>query len=168
MKKHDGAIAEETSTKNGGNFQEIVEIFRKGQLGRLFAGATENTLIQFFRYCFVGGAATIVDFAFHQSHAVIANGLSFVAGLLANYFLSTFWVFRSSKIKSRLAEFLAFAAIGVVGLLLTIGITKLFEITMADVTSAYQIISKVVSTAVAFLWNFFARKYLIYSKKDEA
>ena len=61
MKKHDGAIAEETSTKNGGNFQEIVEIFRKGQLGRLFAGATENTLIQFFRYCFVGGAATIVD-----------------------------------------------------------------------------------------------------------
>ena len=50
MKKHDGAIAEETSTKNGGNFQEIVEIFRKGQLGRLFAGATENTLIQFFRY----------------------------------------------------------------------------------------------------------------------
>ena len=52
--------------------------------------------------------------------------------------------------------------------LLTIGITKLFEITMADVTSAYQIISKVVSTAVAFLWNFFARKYLIYSKKDEA
>ncbi|MFR6586591.1 MAG: GtrA family protein [Ruminococcus sp.] len=177
MKKHDGAIAEETSTKNGGNFQEIVEIFRKGQLGRLFAGATENTLIQFFRYCFVGGAATIVDwglssllfyFAFHQSYAVIANGLSFVAGLLANYFLSTFWVFRSSKIKSRLAEFMAFAAIGVVGLLLTIGITKLFEITMADVTSAYQIISKVVSTAVAFLWNFFARKYLIYSKKDEA
>ena len=132
MKKHDGAIAEETSTKNGGNFQEIVEIFRKGQLGRLFAGATENTLIQFFRYCFVGGAATIVDwglssllfyFAFHQSYAVIANGLSFVAGLLANYFLSTFWVFRSSKIKSRLAEFMAFAAIGVVGLLLTIGIT---------------------------------------------
>ena len=125
----------------------------------------------------MGGAATIVDwglssllfyFAFHQSYAVIANGLSFVAGLLANYFLSTFWVFRSSKIKSRLAEFLAFAAIGVVGLLLTIGITKLFEITMADVTSAYQIISKVVSTAVAFLWNFFARKYLIYSKKDEA
>ena len=63
---------------------------------------------------------------------------------------------------------MAFAAIGVVGLLLTIGITKLFEITMADVTTAYQIISKVVSTAVAFLWNFFARKYLIYSKKDEA
>ena len=64
-------------------------------------------MIQFFRYCFVGGAATIVDwglssllfyFAFHQSYAVIANGLSFVAGLLANYFLSTFWVFRSSKI----------------------------------------------------------------------
>lgn len=85
-----------------------------------------------------------------------------------NYAMSTFWVFRTSKVKSRLAEFLAFAAIGVVGLLLAIAITKVFAWMMADVTSAYQIISKVVSTAVAFLWNFFARKYLIYNKKYES
>lgn len=154
--------------------QELLEIFKKRKFGRLFAGATNNTLIQFFRYCFVGGAATVVDWglssllfyaAFGQQYAVLANGLSFVAGLLANYFLSTFWVFRSAEIKSRFAEFMGFAAIGVVGLLLTLGITKLFEISMSDVTSAYQIISKIVSTAVAFLWNFFARKYLIYNKK---
>ena len=53
----------------------------------------------------------------------------------------------------------------VVGLLLTIGITKGFAWALADVTSLYQIISKVVSTAVAFFWNFFARKYLLYTKK---
>lgn len=160
----------------GENIQEIRYIFQKHQFGRLFAGTTENTLIQFFRYCFVGGAATVVDWGlssllfftlFHQSYAVLANGLSFVAGLLVNYFLSTFWVFRNSKMQSRFMEFLAFAAVGVVGLLLTVGITKLFEVTMADVTSAYQIISKVVSTAVAFLWNFFARKYLIFNRKSE-
>ena len=160
----------------GENMQELLEIFKKRQFRKLFAGATNNTLIQFFRYCFVGGAATIVDwglssllfyFAFGQQYAVLANGLSFVAGLLTNYFLSTFWVFRSAKIKSRLTEFLGFAVIGVVGLLLTLGITKLFEIGMADITSAYQIISKIVSTAVAFLWNFFARKYLLYNKKED-
>ncbi|MFR4394052.1 MAG: GtrA family protein [Ruminococcus callidus] len=127
-----------------------------------------------FRYCFVGGAATVIDWCFCTT---VFPGVSselcssrkwdfFVAGLLANYFLSTFWVFRSSKVQSRLVEFLAFAAIGVVGLLLTIGITKVSEITLGNITSAYQMIGKVVSTMVAFLWNFFARKYLLFSKKE--
>ena len=166
---------EQEHTKSTSNWQEFWQILRHGQFGTLFAGATENTLIQFFRYCFVGGAATVVDWGisallffavFDQHYAILANGGSFVAGLLANYFLSTFWVFRSSKVQSRLVEFLAFAAIGVVGLLLTIGITKVSEITLGNITSAYQMIGKVVSTMVAFLWNFFARKYLLFSKKE--
>lgn len=98
---------------HSGNWQELRQILKEKQFGKLFAGATENTLIQFFRYCFVGGAATVIDWGvsallfflvFHQSYAVLANGISFVAGLLANYFLSTFWVFRSSKVQSRLVE----------------------------------------------------------------
>ena len=166
---------EQEHTKPTSNWQEFWQILRHGQFGKLFAGATENTLIQFFRYCFVGGAATVVDWGisallffavFDQHYAILANGCSFGAGLLANYFLSTFWVFRSSKVQSRLVEFLAFAAIGVVGLLLTIGITKVSEITLGNITSAYQMIGKVVSTMVAFLWNFFARKYLLFSKKE--
>ena len=160
---------------HSGNWQELRQILKEKQFGKLFAGATENTLIQFFRYCFVGGAATVIDWGvsallfflvFHQSYAVLANGISFVAGLLANYFLSTFWVFRSSKVQSQLVEFLAFAAIGVVGLLLTLGITKLSEISLGNITSGYQMIGKIVSTMIAFLWNFFARKYLLFSKKE--
>ena len=160
---------------HSGNWQELRQILKEKQFGKLFAGATENTLIQFFRFCFVGGAATVIDWGvsallfflvFHQSYAVLANGISFVAGLLANYFLSTFWVFRSSKVQSQLVEFLAFAAIGVVGLLLTLGITKLSEISLGNITSGYQMIGKIVSTMIAFLWNFFARKYLLFSKKE--
>ena len=160
---------------HSGNWQELRQILKEKQFGKLFAGATENTLIQFFRYCFVGGAATVIDWGvsallfflvFHQSCVVLANGISFVAGLLANYFLSTFWVFRSSKVQSRLVEFLAFAAIGVVGLLLTLGITKLSEISLGNVTSGYQMIGKIVSTMIAILWNFFARKYLKKKKKE--
>ena len=63
-------------------------------------------------------------------------------------------------------EFLIFAAIGVVGLLLTMGITWLFKLWLADTTSLYQILAKIVSTAVAFFWNFFARKVILYSKKS--
>ena len=127
---------------------EVKQILKQHQFKKLFSGDTENTFIQFFRYCFVGGFATVVDWALSSllfylafsgsGYAALCNGLSFVAGLLVNYFLSTFWIFKQSKMQNRFLEFLSFAAIGVVGLLLTIGITKGFAWALADVTSLYQ------------------------------
>ena len=156
---------------------EIKQIFRDKQFKKLFVGDTDNTLIQFFRYLFVGGLAFVVDFALsyilfrfafneQKEFGWVTNSLSFVAGLAVNYLISTFWIFKNSKVKNKLVEFLSFAAIGVVGLLITIGITKLFEIWLGDTTSLFQIIAKIVSTAVSFLWNFFARKILLYTKKE--
>lgn len=154
--------------------QEVKDILREKEFGKLFSGDTENTYIQFFRYLFVGGLATVVDwgvsfilfkYVFGEQYAVAANSLSFVAGLIVNYVISTFWIFSNSKVKSKVVEFLGFAAIGLVGLFMTMGITKLFEIWLADKTSLFQILAKVVSTAAAFFWNFFARKILLFSKK---
>ena len=156
---------------------EIIQILKKKEFKKLFVGDTDNTLIQFFRYLFVGGFAFVVDFSvswliFHfafdeqKDLAWIANSISFVAGLVVNYLISTFWIFKKSNVENKLVEFISFAGIGVVGLLITIGITKLFEIWIGDATSLFQIIAKLVSTAVSFLWNFFARKILLYSKKD--
>jgi len=167
---------EKESMKEQNVWQEVKDILRQKQFGKLFSGDTENTLIQFFRYCFVDGAATVVDwgvssllfyFVFAQAHAVVANAISFVLGLIVNYLLSILWIFKKPKTSNRFVEFLGFAVIGVVGLLLTMGITKLFEWWLADITITYQIIGKIVSTAVAFFWNFFARKYLLFSDKKE-
>ncbi len=143
------------------------------KIKKLFVGETDNTFIQFFRYIFVGGFATVVDWGlsavlfylvFGQQLAVLCNGLSFVAGLIVNYFISTYWVFNNSKIKNKLVEFLSFAAIGVVGLLITLGVTYVFEWLLADKTSLYQMIAKIASTALSFFWNFFARKLLLFNK----
>ena len=143
------------------------------KIKNLFVGETDNTFVQFFRYIFVGGFATVVDWGlsaalfyliFGQHFAVLCNGLSFVAGLIVNYFISTFWVFNNSKIKNKFVEFLSFAAIGVVGLLVTLGVTYTFEWLLADKTSLYQMIAKVASTALSFFWNFFARKFLLFNK----
>lgn len=163
---------------NSSGLDEVKDILRSRQFSRLFSGDTDNTFIQFFRYLFVGGLAAVVDwgvsyilfrFVFHEQAALAmaANGISFVAGLAVNYLLSTFWIFKNSNVKSRLSEFIVFAAIGLVGLLLTIGITKLFELWLSDTTSAFQIIAKIVSTGVAFFWNFFARKIILYSNKKK-
>lgn len=154
------------------DIEEIKEIIKKGMLSKLFSGDTNNTFIQFFRYCFVGGVATIADwgvsyllfhFVFNDNLAVEANVISFVVGLIVNYTLSTSWIFKNSNVDNRLVEFAVFAAIGLVGLLLTAGVTKLFWWKLSDVTNLYQIIGKIVSTVVAFLWNFFARKFVLFN-----
>ena len=157
---------------------EIRQILRDKNFKKLFVGDTDNTLIQFFRFLFVGGLAFVVDFAlsyivfrfvFHEQKEFgwIANALSFIAGLVVNYIISTFWIFKTSKVENKVVEFISFAAIGVVGLLITIGITVLFEKWLGDTTHLFQIIAKIVSTAVSFLWNFFARKILLYTKKEK-
>ncbi len=160
---------------NNSNLQEVKDILRAKQFSKLFVGDTENTFIQFFRYLFVGGLATVVDwgvsyllfrFAFNEQYAIAANSLSFVAGLAVNYLISTFWIFKNSAVESKLKEFLGFAAIGLVGLFITMGITWLFELWLADKTSAFQILAKIVSTGAAFFWNFFARKILLFTKKE--
>ncbi|MBP1535900.1 MAG: GtrA family protein [Ruminococcus sp.] len=146
------------------------------KIKEILVDKTDSTLIQFIRYVFVGGAATVVDWGaslllfyvvFGQRFPTVSNVISFILGLITNFIISTFWVFGESKVKNKLVEFLSFAAIGVVGLLMTIGITKLCKLKLEDVTSLYQIIGKVISTAAAFFWNFFARKILLYSKKSE-
>ena len=104
------------------------------KIKQLFSGDTDNTFIQFFRYVFVGGFAFVVDYGIMTAlvelcrfDPVIAATISFVAGLLVNYSLSTFWIFKNSKIKNRLAEFAAFAAVGVVGLGINAAIIWFFK-----------------------------------------
>jgi putative flippase GtrA len=159
--------------------KEFFSLLAKRDFKSLFYSKTDNIFIQFFRYCFVGGLAFLVDFAVSwllfrfafdetASLAWLANSISFIAGLAVNYVLSTCWIFRRSNVKSKLAEFLSFAAIGVVGLLITAGITKLFEHWLSgSAPHLFQIIAKLTATAVSFLWNFFARKLLLYSNKND-
>lgn len=171
---------------NNSSIGEIKEIFSRREFSRLFKGATNNTYIQFFRYLFVGGMAAVVDFATSSlvfffvfgerlgavfqpipwlTWAVLSNGAGFVLGLIFNYILSTCFVFQSSNVKNRFLEFLSFAAIGLVGLFITFGVTWGIELLLGDKTSLFQLIAKIVSTAVSFLWNFFARKILLYRQK---
>ena len=132
---------------------------------RLFYGTTDRLLVQFVRYFFVGGFAFVVDFGllyilteYAGLHYLLSATLSFISGLLVNYIISCIWVFSNSKFKNRLVEFLFFAAIGVVGLLLNDALIWLFT----DCIGTHYMFSKIVAAAMVYLWNFFARKYLVF------
>lgn len=139
---------------------KVTDLFHK-----LFYGSTDKLLVQFVRYFFVGGFAFVVDFGllyilteYAGLHYLLSATLSFIAGLLVNYIISCLWVFNGSKFKNRLVEFLFFATIGVVGLALNDALIWLFT----DCIGTHYMFSKIVAAAMVYLWNFFARKYLVF------
>ena len=136
-----------------------------GLFQKLFYGTTDKLLVQFVRYFFVGGFAFVVDFGllyilteYAGLHYLLSATLSFIVGLLVNYIISCIWVFNNSKFKSRIVEFLFFAAIGVVGL----GLNDFFIWLFTGCIGTHYMFSKIVATALVYLWNFFARKYLVF------
>ena len=152
------------------------------KIKQIFLGKTKNGMVQFFRYVIVGGGATVVQYAVEivlkelfDINANLANAAGFFLGLLTNYLISTYWVFDESKVKNKAVEFSAFALIGLVGLAVNQGLVWLFDHPLAsqgifgDLIPAdkYYLIGQVIATGIAFLWNFFARKYLLYQDGEK-
>jgi putative flippase GtrA len=129
---------------------------------------TDSTLVQLFRYTFVGGVAFLVDFGALYAltegagiHYLVSAALSFCLGLLTNYGLSVAWVFPRRRLGRRWAEFTIFGLIGLVGL----GFNELTIWMLTDKLRMHYLMSKIASTVGVYLWNFFARKYTLFRKE---
>ena len=149
-----------------GEFPEM-KIFQRIQF--VFKEKTNNTLLQLFRYTFVGGFAFIVDFGtlfllttYFHVHYLISAGIAFIFGLVLNYFLSVKWVFNSRAIANRVSEFLLFALIGLVGL----GFNELFLYLFTSIFGIYYLLSKIITSFIVYFWNFFARKVMLFNKQE--
>lgn len=121
--------------------------------------------IQLMRYAVVGGVAFVVDYGslwllteLAGFHHLVSAAIAFVLGLTCNYLISTAWVFGESKLASRWVEFTAFAFIGIVGL----GLNELIIYLCTDICGLHYMLSKIISTALVFFWNFFARRFLLF------
>ncbi|WP_286243603.1 GtrA family protein [Methanobacterium ferruginis] len=132
---------------------------------KLIKDQTDNTLIQLFRYCFVGGAAFLVDFGslfifteYFGIYYLISAAIAFILGLIANYVLSLSWVFNKRTLNNKKLEFGVFALIGIVGL----GLNELFIYFFTDYLQIYYLISKILAAIIILFWNFFARKFTLF------
>lgn len=133
----------------------------------LFHEPTNNTMIQLFRYGFVGGAAFLIDYGLLFSltewleiNYLVSAAIAFVVGLVVNYLLSISWVFNQNRNGKPMKEFLFFTVIGVVGLMLN----ELILYAVTDWMHLHYMFSKIISTVIVFFWNFFARKTLLFNK----
>jgi len=132
----------------------------------LFKGKTANTLVQLFRYLWVGGISFIIDYTslfifteYLHINYLISAAIAFILGLTTNYQLSTIWVFNNSRLNNKLSEFTIFSIIGIIGL----GLNEIIIYVCSEFLNLYYMISKLISTAVVFFWNFLGRKYILFT-----
>ena len=115
-----------------------------------------------------GGIAFIADFStliFLTEQVGINYLLSsvcgFSLGVLINYQISIHWVFEQRSFDSRLSEFIVFTIIGITGL----GLHTLSMWLLNEAAGLFYVTSKVISTALVFLYNFSARRYLVFNAR---
>jgi putative flippase GtrA len=137
-------------------------------LKRLLTRKTSNGIVQLFRYGIVGGLAFIVDYGTYSLlnllgvNYLISGAISFTLGLIVNYLLSIRWVFTHSS--RRATEVIIFTLIGVAGL----GINELILYVCTGLLGISPAVSKLISTAIVFLWNFILRRamFLVLQQLD--
>ena len=132
---------------------------------KLVREQTDKTLIQFIRYFFVGGTAFIVDIGslyilteFFGIYYLISATIAFILGLIANYLLSISWVFNKRTLDNKKLEFGIFTIIGIIGLVLNAVLIWFFT----EYIQIYYMLSKIITAAIILVWNFSARKYVLF------
>jgi putative flippase GtrA len=131
-------------------------------------------IFEFFRYTLVGGVAFVIDFSvlyisktflFYRLGTfgiLLATAMGFISGLVVNYTLSISFVFKKIDEKAKqhkIRSFILFTVIGIVGLVIT-------ELSMyAGIRlfgEKWYLAVKTIIAGIVLLWNYIARKVLIF------
>lgn len=137
----------------------------------LFIEKTDNGMIKFFRYLFVGGIAFVVDYLFftlvcflgdNRIITILATTAGFIAGLITNFLLSKKFVFQEkANTNSVKGEFIAYTVIGVIGWFLNV----LLMLLATELIGINRYIAKIVVAMIVLVYNYLARKILLYTPK---
>ncbi|MBE6847139.1 MAG: GtrA family protein [Ruminococcus sp.] len=150
--------------------KELLRLLMQGRFRALFLEQTNNIWIQLLRYGFVGGLAFLVDFGtlalLHHGldmNLYLATALAFCAGLCANYLLSKWAVFQQKAKQGKLVEFITYGVIGVIGL----GLTELLIWLLSDRLDIAPLLAKGIAAVLVLLWNFLARRFVLYRPEKQ-
>ena len=132
---------------------------------KLFRQPTDNIFVQAFRYVLSGALAYGVDYCslivfveIFKIYYLTAALVAFLIGSITAYILNVRWVFDKRTFKNRYFEISIFIVIGVVGLILNQYIIWFFT----ENVNFHYLFSKLVATMIVVIWNFFARKYILF------
>ena len=120
---------------------------------------------KFISYFFVGGMAAIVEwvtFAIFNSFTnyLISTIIAFIVATTANYFLGKVMTFKNYKKTKK--DIIAVFIVSGIGLLLNILFMHIF-IDLLKIK--YEMLAKIASTGLVFIWNYISRRLFIYKKE---
>jgi putative flippase GtrA len=129
------------------------------------AAAGSSSMHEFIRYFVASFVALLVDAgslyvltSYFAVDYLVAGALAFALGITVIYILSVTWVFEARTSKSVGYEFLVFLVIGILGL----GLNELVLWVGTGIFLLPILLSKLLSVAVVFSWNFGARKAMLF------
>ena len=141
---------------------ELLKRLKTLNIDVIFHEKTDDFFVQLFRIAFLVDWGSMVGMVTLGMNKYIAVAIAFILGLITNFILSKIFVFQeASERTNAMGEFIVYAIIGVIGLALTEGLMVL----MLEVIGIYYMIAKVIAAIIVLLWNFIARKVLLYTNR---
>ena len=127
--------------------------------------ATSLISSELARYFIASGFAFLVDAGtlylltrFVEVHYLMSAAIGFILGLTTIYIVSVRWVFSKRRLKKTHHEVFIFSMIGIGGL----GINELGMYLLTEKMMFHFMVSKILVTALVFMWNFGVRKLLLF------
>ena len=141
-----------------------------------------ETFEQALKYIITGIFCTVLDMLtlyllteYLSVYYIISAVFSFIVGVILNYIMSTFWVFKIRIIESRRLELLYYIIISLVGLVISIFcmwfLTEYFHLILYHYLGKrflplHFMVSKFFSLFITFGWNFWIRKKFLHTQKN--
>ncbi|MEM7695690.1 MAG: GtrA family protein [Pseudomonadota bacterium] len=131
------------------------------------AARPATTLVRFWRYVLVGGAAAIVDLGGFVGLDALgapvpaAAAMSFLIAMAVNYALSIAFAFGA---QAGLRSFALFAAFAAIGFSINVGVTA----GLALLAGLWPPLAKLLGIAVAFTFNFTANHIIVFPQPGGA
>lgn len=123
---------------------------------------------QLFKFGIVGVICFFIDYGimvlltevFNVSY-LLSCGISFTVSVIVNYILSMHFVFKAKEDLNKVAEFVIFVVLSVIGL----GLTELLMWLSVDFLNIHYMVSKIFVTGIVMIYNFVTRKIFIEKKE---
>ena len=118
-------------------------------------------LRQFIKFCIVGIANTLLDYAVYLFFTRIfgfyflyANIISTIAGMTSSFIFNKYWTFKNRE-KDFKKQYLKFVIVNVIYFFLYNGIFYC----LVEIFGIYDLIAKIIAVFICIFWNFLANRY---------
>lgn len=136
-------------------------------MATLTSSLQKQEVTRFARFLTVGALGTVLDFSILTAlklaglPTIIANSISFTAGLLNNFTWNRLWTFGDTANVDWRRQLTQFTLVSVVGLALNNLIVLSLENALGTILGQPQwgyLPAKVIATGVVVFWNYFANR----------